>query len=42
MRPPLRVLLVAGVATAVIIGGGMLALGDSDGPGEEKPGQETF
>jgi hypothetical protein len=42
MRPPLRVLLVAGVATAVIVGGGMLALGDSDGPGEEKPEKETF
>ena len=33
MRTPVRVLLVAGVATAAVVGGGVLALGGSDEPG---------
>jgi len=43
MRPPLRVLLVAGVATAVIVGGGLLVLGGSDDPdGDRTSGAEPF
>jgi hypothetical protein len=43
MRPPLRALLVAGVATAVIIGGGLLALGGSDDTaGDESTADEPF
>ena len=40
MRPPVPVLLLAGVVTALVVGGGVVALGrdgtDSDGPAPEK------
>jgi hypothetical protein len=42
MRLPLRALLVASVATAVVIGGGLLALGDSDERGDGASADETF
>jgi hypothetical protein len=40
MRPPLRVLLVAGLATVVIILGGLLLLGDADAPAGDEPSDD--
>ena len=40
MRPPLRVLLVAGIATAVIVGGGLVVLGGSDDATEDTTSSE--
>ncbi len=43
MRPPVRVLLVAGVATVAVVGGGVLALGGSDEPaGSGGSGEQAF
>jgi hypothetical protein len=41
MRLPLRALLVAGVATAVTIGAGLLAAGDSDEPDDPDAGRAS-
>jgi hypothetical protein len=40
MRPTFRALLVAGVATAAIVGGGLLALGGSEDP-DPRPGTDA-
>ena len=42
MRLPARVLVVAGVATVVIVGGGVLALGGSDEPKKTGGTEEPF
>jgi hypothetical protein len=43
MRPTFRALLVAGVATVAIVGGGLLALGGSEDPGPDPgAGDEPF
>jgi hypothetical protein len=42
MRPPLPFLLVAGVVTAVVVGGGVLALGRGEDGEEPGPAKESF
>ena len=42
MRQLLRALLVAGATTAVVIGGGLLALGESDEPDQPDEPETPF